>query len=100
MEPRIQYAKTSDGVRIAFTVVGQGPPLVTCGDISDAHAQLMWEQSPSGPFYKQLATRHAVIKYDPRGFGLSDRHVTDFSLDARVAGVEAVVDQLELNRFF
>jgi len=100
MEPRIQYAKTSDGVRIAFTVVGQGPPLVICGDISDAHAQLVWEQSHAAPFYKQLATRHAVVKYDPRGFGLSDRNVTDFSLDARLADVAAVVEQLQMPEFF
>ena len=28
MEPRIQYAKTSDGVNIAYATTGQGPPLV------------------------------------------------------------------------
>jgi hypothetical protein len=28
MEPRIQYAKTSDGVSIAYCVVGDGQPLV------------------------------------------------------------------------
>jgi hypothetical protein len=28
MEPRIQYAKTADGVSIAFWTLGQGPPLV------------------------------------------------------------------------
>ena len=27
MEPRIQYAKTTDWVSIAFTTVGKGPPL-------------------------------------------------------------------------
>jgi len=28
MEPRIQYAKTKDGTRIAHATVGEGPPLV------------------------------------------------------------------------
>ena len=28
MEPRIQYAKTSDGVDMAFHMLGQGLPLV------------------------------------------------------------------------
>ncbi len=28
MEPRIQYAKTSDGVNIAYATVGSGAPLV------------------------------------------------------------------------
>ena len=31
MEPRIQYAKTADGVSIAFWTLGEGMPLVcTC----------------------------------------------------------------------
>ncbi|MEE9606605.1 MAG: alpha/beta fold hydrolase, partial [Myxococcota bacterium] len=38
-------------------------------------------------------------RYDGRGFGLSDRDVTDFSLDARVRDVEAVVDALGAERF-
>ena len=28
MEPRIQYAKTSDGVSIAYATLGEGPPVV------------------------------------------------------------------------
>ena len=28
MEPRIQYAKTEDGVNIAYATIGEGPPLV------------------------------------------------------------------------
>jgi len=28
VEPRIQYAKTSDGVDIAFATAGDGPPLL------------------------------------------------------------------------
>jgi len=28
MEPRIQYARTSDGVSIAYAVMGNGPPFV------------------------------------------------------------------------
>ncbi len=32
MEPRIQYAKTTDGVSIAFWVAGRGPPIVWVPD--------------------------------------------------------------------
>jgi class 3 adenylate cyclase len=97
MEPRIQYAKTEDGVRIAHTTVGHGPPLVVCGDLADAHVQLMWEQSPSGPFYRQLAERYTIVKFDHRGLGLSDRDVADFSLDALLLDAEAVVNQLGMS---
>lgn len=40
-----------------------------------------------------------LVRYDPRGSGLSDRDVTDFSLDALVSDLEAVVDALKLRRF-
>jgi pimeloyl-ACP methyl ester carboxylesterase len=40
-----------------------------------------------------------VVRYDGRGFGLSDRNIKDFSLDARVSDIEAVVDALGLERF-
>ena len=33
MEPRIQYAKTSDGVMVGYAVVGSGPPLVFASQI-------------------------------------------------------------------
>ena len=36
--------------------------------------------------------------YDSRGFGMSDRDVTDFSLEARVLDLEAVVRAARLRR--
>jgi pimeloyl-ACP methyl ester carboxylesterase len=40
-----------------------------------------------------------VVRYDTRGFGLSDRGMSDYSLDARVRDLEAVTDALKLKRF-
>jgi len=45
MEPRIQYAKTSDGVNIAFWTLGEGPPLVQMWSIPFGHSQLEWQIS-------------------------------------------------------
>ena len=98
MEPRIQYAKTEDGVSIAFTTVGEGPPLVVAGDISDSHVQLVWK-TPYAPFLRSLARKQTVVKFDPRGFGLSDRDVDEFSLSRRTLDLRAVVDHLGLTRF-
>ncbi len=33
MEPRIQYAKTTDGVNIAYAVLGSGPPMVGASNV-------------------------------------------------------------------
>jgi pimeloyl-ACP methyl ester carboxylesterase len=39
------------------------------------------------------------VRYDERGYGLSDWDVDDFSLASRVADLEAVVDHARLDRF-
>ena len=44
MEPRIQYAKTSDGVSIAFWTLGEGVvPLVHMPVLGYSHVQLEWQ---------------------------------------------------------
>ena len=48
---------------------------------------------------EELSRHHTYIRYDQRGCGLSDREVADYSLDAWVGDLEAVVDALGLTRF-
>ena len=97
MEPRIQYAKTSDGVSIAFSVTGEGTPLVLVPAPPVSHAQLAWEMW--GYVLKPLAQRFHVVVYDSRGSGLSDRDTVDFPMEARVRDLEAVVAQAALESF-
>jgi len=100
MEPRIQYAKTADGVSIAFWSLGEGgTPLVHMPILPFSHTQLEW-QIPGFPrWYERLIEKRQVIKYDARGIGLSERGAGDFSLDALVLDLEAVVNRLGLERF-
>ena len=99
MEPRIQYAKTTDGVSIAFFTLGEGMPLVSAPHVGVNHIQLEWQWPEYRAFLERLAQKARLVGYDLRGFGLSDRGLTDFSLDARVADLEAVADRLQLDRF-
>ena len=100
MEPRIQYAKTEDGVRIAYATYGEGEPLVFVMNPAGSHVQLEWEH---GPVMKVaitfLAAERLVVRFDQRGVGLSDRDVFDISLDARVRDLEAVANRLQLDSF-
>jgi hypothetical protein len=41
-EPQIRYAKTSDGVSIAYYVIGQGPTLVYMPFMPFSHVELEW----------------------------------------------------------
>ena len=99
MEPRIQYAKTSDGVNIAYCEYGRGEPaLVVLIDLPLSHTQLEPGYGFNWPgFFDSLGRRG--IRLDPRGMGMSDRDVERFSLDDWVLDLEAVVDRLKLDHF-
>jgi pimeloyl-ACP methyl ester carboxylesterase len=99
MEPRIQYAQTADGVSIAFWVIGEGRPLVWLMTLPFSHIQLEWQMPDIRRWFERLAQRRKLIRYDNRGSGLSDRDVTDYSLDAYVLDLEAVADRLGLEQF-
>jgi len=98
MEPRIQYAKTSDGVNIAYATLGEGTPLVSMPH-PFAHLQLDWEIPGDRRFFERLGENRLLVRYDRRGTGLSDREVADLSQNATVRDLEAVVDSLGLERF-
>jgi pimeloyl-ACP methyl ester carboxylesterase/DNA-binding CsgD family transcriptional regulator len=95
--PHVQYARTSDGVGIAFRTLGQGFPLLYLAGGPWSHVDL-WQIPESRRWYERLAQGRMLIRYDVRGTGLSERTVADFSLDAHVRDVEAVVDRLKVPR--
>ncbi len=100
MEPRIQYAKTSDGVNIAYWTLGEGePPLVCMPRLPVSHLQLEWQNLEYRRMFERLAQKRRLVRYDPRGMGLSDREPLNFSLEALVLDLDAVVNRLGLERF-
>lgn len=99
MKPQIQYARTSDGVNIACCAMGEGTPLVYA---SNAWGDLQWytyNDATRTQVDAMVASGWRIIRYDGRGMGSSDREVTDFSLEARLRDLEAVVDHMALERF-
>ena len=92
--PRISYARSADGVSLAFTVVGAGPALVFVPWVPFSNLRMEWENPFLSSIFEQLARRLTVIHYDGRGTGHSQRDVTDLSLDAMVSDLEAVVEQV------
>jgi DNA-binding winged helix-turn-helix (wHTH) protein/pimeloyl-ACP methyl ester carboxylesterase len=80
LRQEIQFCTATDGTRIAYASVGEGPPLVKTGNWL-SHLEYDWE-SPIA-----------------RGNGLSDWVVTDFSFKAFVSDLECVVEASGLDRF-
>ena len=99
MEPRIQYAKTADGVNIAFWTLGEGMPLLHMPTIPMSHLEVEWQNPGYRGWYERLATNRKLVRYDGRGSGLSDRDVAGYSVDTHILDLEAVVDRLGLERF-
>jgi len=97
--PPIRYAKTSDGVSIAFWTLGDGPPLVILPNLLGSNVQLEWEADDRRAAFERLARRATVIRYDWRGMGLSQRDRLDSSPEAASLDLEAVIDRLALERF-
>ena len=97
MEPRIQYAKTSDGVSIAYATMGEGPPLVRVPLPGANHVQRDWRMFPNT--FPPLTRTFRLILYDARGTGLSDRDTIDFSMEAMMRDLEAVVDRTGFRSF-
>lgn len=96
--PRIRYARTADGVSIAFWTLGEGAPLVYLVGGPWSHIEL-WQIPECRRWYERLARHRMLVRYDVRGTALSERNVSDYSFDALVSDLEAVVDRLGLDRF-
>jgi serine/threonine protein kinase/pimeloyl-ACP methyl ester carboxylesterase/tetratricopeptide (TPR) repeat protein len=97
-EQQIRFCTSSDGATIAYATVGHGPPLVKAANWL-SHLEFDWQSPVWRHWLRELPRYHRLVRYDERGCGLSGWNVEDFTLDAWVRDLEAVVDSLKLDRF-
>lgn len=95
---QIRFCQGAGGVRLAYAVHGNGPPLVVVSCWL-SHLQHDWQSPVWRHFLDELGSISTLVRYDERGFGLSDWSVDDFSLDARIDDLEAVIEATGLERF-
>jgi len=90
--PELRYARTGDGVTIAYQVLGSGPPLVWLPSLGNLVAQ--WRVPVLRGVYERLARDRTLVLYDGRGMGSSDRRVDpdDLGLEAHLRDLRAVLD--------
>jgi pimeloyl-ACP methyl ester carboxylesterase/DNA-binding CsgD family transcriptional regulator len=97
-EQQIRFTRGRDGVRLAYAIHGGGPPLIVVSCWL-SHLQYDWRSPVWRHFLEDLGEISTVVRYDERGFGMSDWNVTDFSFEARLGDLEALVDALGFDRF-
>jgi class 3 adenylate cyclase len=98
MQPQIRYVTSADGVRIAVHTLGRGRPCVILPTMWLTSGAVYWHVPETLANLERLAERHLIAQYDSRGYGLSERDATDYSLAARVGDLTSVVESLGVQR--
>jgi class 3 adenylate cyclase/pimeloyl-ACP methyl ester carboxylesterase len=96
--PEPRYALTSDGLQIAYTVLGSGPIDLIQVSSFTSHCELWWEHPWSRRWQERLASFTRLICFDKRGSGLSDRISGAPTLEERMDDVRAVMDAVGTER--
>ena len=95
--PPIQYARTEDGVSIAYWTMGAGPPLLWLP--LAPWPWVVWQSLPeSQAWYERIAARWQLVQYDQRAVGLSRAQDVDYALDACINDIDAVLDAAGLTQ--
>jgi class 3 adenylate cyclase/pimeloyl-ACP methyl ester carboxylesterase len=94
----VRFCRTADGVQLAYSAIGAGPPLVKTGNWM-THLEYDLESPIWRHVWRALAREHTLIRYDTRGNGLSDWEADDISFEAWVSDLETVCEATKLERF-
>jgi pimeloyl-ACP methyl ester carboxylesterase/DNA-binding CsgD family transcriptional regulator len=94
----IRFCSSADGTRIAVASCGEGGVILRAAHWL-SHVDYDLESPVWRPWVQALSADHRFVRYDPRGCGLSDRHVADLSIASWHADLEAVAASIEEPRF-
>ena len=98
--PETRYAKTADGIHIAYQVAGNGPRDLVFVPSAISHIECYWEEPSVGRYLSRLASFSRLMTFDKRGVGMSDRIEGVPTLEARMDDVRAVMDAAGSKRAF
>jgi pimeloyl-ACP methyl ester carboxylesterase/DNA-binding winged helix-turn-helix (wHTH) protein len=94
----IRFCVTPDKVRLAYSTIGSGHPLVRVANCFN-HLDFEWESPIWRHWVRDLAGGASIVRYDGRGNGLSTWDVPEISFESWVRDLEVVVDAAGLDKF-
>src|SRR6201984_2380257 len=97
-DQQVQFFTTSDGVRIAYSIGGQGPVLVRTIHWLN-HLDFEWKTPLRRQWLSEIMQHNMLVRYDQRGSGLSDWNVSDFTFERTVQDFEELADVAGLEKF-
>jgi class 3 adenylate cyclase len=89
--PPTRYARSGDA-RLAFQVMGEGPPDVVFVGGPASHLDIQWEEPETVRARQRYASFARMITFDRRGTGLSDPVDRPPTLDQQMDDLDAVLD--------
>jgi class 3 adenylate cyclase len=95
--PPTRYARSGEA-RIAFQVIGDGPPDVVVVGGPASHLDLQWEDPETARVRRRYGSFARAIFFDRRGTGLSDPVDRLPSLDLQMDDLDAVLDAVGVER--
>ncbi len=98
MQQSIRFCTTADGVKLAYATSGNGTPLAMSATWL-THLEHQWQSLAWQPWLEAFSRGHQLLRYDPRGCGLSDRNTDKLSFENWVRDFESVIDAASLPRF-
>jgi class 3 adenylate cyclase/pimeloyl-ACP methyl ester carboxylesterase len=98
MKPSVQFVRRKDGVTLAYSIFGSGPPLVMPPPWVTSLSFAM-EDPFMSKYLERLAQHMTVIFYDKHGCGQSDRDRKEFTLESELLDLETVVDHIGFEEF-
>lgn len=95
--PETRYARTADGLRLAYQQWGEGPPLLVVPALL-SNTEVGWEHERYRRALEYMGRHFEVVHFDKRGIGLSDRPEELPTLTQRLDDLLAVMDHVGWTR--
>jgi class 3 adenylate cyclase len=96
--PTTRYAKTADGVHIAYQVVGDSGRDFVFVWGTYSNVEIVWEDPAAAHLLERVASFSRLIHFDKRGTGLSDRSCALPTYEEQIDDVLAVLDAVGSQR--
>ncbi len=95
MEPRqdLRFCVTPDRTTLACALTGSGPKLVRAGTWM-SHLECEMREPAAAATLEALGRHHTIVRYDPRGCGLSTRQLERLDFETLLSDFETVMDTL------
>jgi pimeloyl-ACP methyl ester carboxylesterase/DNA-binding winged helix-turn-helix (wHTH) protein len=95
---QIEFAQTRDSAKLAYAIVGTGMPVVRAAHWM-THLHWDWRTPLLASLFAHFTSKYRYLRYDGRGYGLSELGTGLTDIDKQIDDLEAVVHAAGLRRF-